>query len=261
MIALERARDQLLALGLNQAADLLEGRLEAAAAKEVPYVDFLTDLLDALLIRRERYLKAKTRLAHLPFHKTLAEFDFSFQPSVDERQIHELATLTFVASATDVILLGPPGVGKTHLAVSLGLAAIQQGMGVYFVTAHDLVADLRQAWAENRLDSRMRVYLSPKILVIDEMGYLPLDQTGATLLFQLVSARYLRGSIVLTSNTGFGDWGQILGDTVLATAVLDRLLHHSVAVNIRGESCGLREKKAGLFSGPYTVPAKEVAFR
>lgn len=135
-------------------------------------------------------------------------------------------------------------------------------MGVYFVTAHDLVADLRRAWSENRLDRRMQVYLSPKILVIDEVGYLPLDQAGATMLFQLVSARYCRGSIILTSNKSFGDWGQIFGDPVLATAILDRLLHHSVVVNIRGESYRLREKKkAGLFSGPYAAPAREVTAR
>lgn len=134
-------------------------------------------------------------------------------------------------------------------------------MVMYFVTAHDLVADLRQAWAGNRLDRRMRVYLSPKTLVVDEAGYLPLGQTGATLLFQLVSAGYMRGSIGLTSNKGFRDWGQIFGDAVLATAILDRLPHHSVVVNTRGESYRLQEKKAGLFSGPYAVPAQEVAAR
>lgn len=260
MITLEHARESLEALGLVQAAAVLEARLEAASAGEKPYVEFLDDLLGAELeVRRERYLKARTRLAHLPFQKTLAEFDFSFQPSIDERQIKELATLAFVANASNLILLGPPGVGKTHLAVALGLEAIRQGVGVYFVTANNLVQDLRRAHAENRLDRRMRVYLAPKLLIVDEMGYLPLDDVGATMFFQLVTARYERGSILLTSNKSFGDWGQIFGDPILATAILDRLLHHSVVVNIRGESYRLREKKkAGLFASPFSS-SKEVS--
>ncbi|MBC7077673.1 MAG: ATP-binding protein, partial [Synergistales bacterium] len=139
MITLERARQSLEALGLAQAAAVLESRLETAAAQEMTYADFLVDLLDAeLAARRERYLKARIRLAHLPFHKTLDQFDFGFQPSIDERQIRELATMAFVANATNVLFLGPPGVGKTHLAVALGLAAIEQGLAVYFVTAHTL---------------------------------------------------------------------------------------------------------------------------
>lgn len=198
MIALERTRQGLEALGLLQVATVLESRLEVAAARQVPYVDFLLELVEAeLAVRRERYLKARTRLAHLPFHKTLAQFDFSFQPSLDERQIRELATLSFVAHASNVIFLGPPGVGKSHLAVALSLEAISQGLGVYFVTAHDLVHDLRRAHMENRLERRMRVYVGPKILVIDELGYLALDSLEATLFFQLVSARYTRGSIIL----------------------------------------------------------------
>jgi len=250
MIALERTRQALEALGLTQAAAVLDSRLEDAAARQLTYLDFLDDLLQAeLAVRRERYLKARIRLAHLPFHKTLDQFDFSFQPSVDERQIRELATMAFVANATNVLFLGPPGVGKTHLAVALGLKGIEQGLGVYFVTAHALLQDLRRAHAENRLERRLRVYTSPKILIVDELGYLAMDTLEATLFFQLVSARYTRGSIILTSNKSFGDWGQIFGDTVIATAILDRLLHHSVVINIRGESYRLREKKrAGLFA-------------
>jgi len=250
VIALDRARQSLEGLGLTQAAAVLESRLEAAAMQQMTYADFLADLLDAeLAVRRERYLKTRIRLAHLPFHKTLDQFDFAFQPSIDERQIRELATMAFVANATNVLFLGPPGVGKTHLAVALGLAAIEQGLTAYFVTAHSLVQDLRRAYVENRLERRLRVYTSPRLLIIDELGYLALDSVEATLFFQLVSARYTRGSIVLTSNKSFGDWGQIFGDTVIATAILDRLLHHSVVVNIRGESYRLREKKrAGLLA-------------
>jgi DNA replication protein DnaC len=142
-------------------------------------------------------------------------------------------------------------VGKTHLAVALAIEAVEAGHSAYFVTAHDLITDLGQATREGRLDRRMRVYLGPKMLIIDEMGYLPLDELGATVFFQLVSARYERGAIVLTSNKSYADWGMVFGDTIIATAILDRLLHHSTTVNIRGESYRLKDrKKAGLLSSP-----------
>ena len=258
MIALEKARQYLEQLGLSHTAAVLESRLEAAAEKQLPYPDFLVDLLGLeAAARRERYLRTRTRLAHLPFHRTLEQFDFGFQPSVDERQIRELATLAFVADAANVIFLGPPGVGKTHLSVALGIKAIEAGYGVYFVRAHELLEDLRHAQAEHRLDRRMRVYLAPKVLIIDEFGVWPYDRAAATALFALISARYERGSIILTSNKGFAEWGEVLGDSVIATAILDRLLHHSHVINIRGESYRLREKKrAGLFGG--TPPRREV---
>ena len=256
MIALEQARQYLEQLGLAQAAAVLDSRLEAAAQREAPYAELLADLLGAeAAARRQRYLTTRTRLAHLPFQRTLAQFDFRFQPSIDERQVRELATMAFVAEAANVLLLGPPGVGKTHLAVALGLQAIEQGHGVYFARAHDLMEDLRRAQAEHRLDRRLRVYLAPKVLIIDEFGVWPYDRSAATALFTLISARYERGSVILTSNKGFAEWGEVLGDPVVATAILDRLLHHSHVLNIRGESYRLREKKrAGLFANPATRP-------
>lgn len=259
MIALERARQSREALGLVQAAAVLESRLEAAATPEMTYADFLADLRDAEgAVRRERYLKARMRLAHLPCHTTLDQFDFAFQPSIDERPIRELATMAFVANATNVLFLGPPGVGKTHLAVALGLAAIAQGLAVSFVTAHTRVQDVRRAHAENRLEKRLRGYTAPRLLIIDELGYLALDSLEATLFFPLVSARYTRGSIILTANKSCGDWGQSFGDTVIATAMLDRLLHHAVVVNIRGESYRLREKKrAGLLMAYGAAPPRD----
>lgn len=252
MLALEQARHYLTHLGLEQAAAVVESRLEVAAQQQLPYADFLADLLGTeAAARRERYLRTRTRLAHLPFQRTLAQFDFRFQPSIDERHVRELATLAFVAEAANVLLLGPPGVGKTHLAVGLGLQAIEAGHSVYFVRAHDLLEDLRRAQAEHRLDRRLRIYLAPKVLIVDEFGVWPYDRVAATALFTLISARYERGSVILTSNKGFGEWGEVLGDPVVAAAILDRLLHHSHVLNIRGESYRLREKKrAGLFAPP-----------
>ena len=193
----------------------------------------------------------RTKLAHLPYRRTLEEFNFQFQPSIDERQVQELATMAFVNRAENVVLLGPPGVGKTHLAIALAIRAISQGLSAYFVTVNQLIEDLRKADEANRLTKRLSVYLRPKVIIIDEMGYAPLDRIAANLFFQVVSARYERGSILLTSNKSFGEWGELLGDSVLATAILDRLLHHAQVINIRGNSYRLKDRlKAGTFGSP-----------
>lgn len=252
MTAIENLGNALTSLGLKSVESRLEALLEQASKSEPSYAEFLNQVLACEVdARRTRYLRARLQLAHLPFVKTFDQFDFTFQPSIDERQIRELRTLRFVHEASNVILLGPPGVGKTHLSVALAEAAIQAGFGAYFITAHDLVSDLGRAYREGRLDRRMRIYLAPKVLVVDEMGYLPLDDLGATIFFQLVSARYERGSIILTSNKSYGDWGSIFGDPIIATAILDRLLHHSTTINIRGESYRLKDRRrAGLLSRP-----------
>jgi DNA replication protein DnaC len=248
MTAIERLHTMLPSLGLTEADAVMEAHLERAGKEQRAYADFLADLLSGEVeARRERYLRTRMRLAHLPYQKTLEQFDFGFQPSIDKRQIRELQTLRFVHEASNVIFLGPPGVGKTHLAVALATKAIEAGCAAYFITAHDLTSDLGRAAREGRLDRRLRIYLAPKLLVMDEMGYLPLDELGATLFFQVVSARYERGSIILTSNKSYGEWGSLFGDAIIATAILDRLLHHSSTLNIRGQSYRLKDRrKAGL---------------
>lgn len=258
-LILERLHSVLSTLQLAEADALLETHLEIAVQQEKTYADFLCPLLEAEVeARRVRLLSSRMRLAGFPAVKTLSGFDFSFQPSVDERVVRELATLRFVSEASNVILLGPPGVGKTHLATALAVAAIEGGQSAYFVSAHDLVTELGKAVREGKLESRLRHYLKARVLVIDEVGYLPLDSVGATVFFQLVSARYERGSILLTSNKSYSDWGSVFGETTIATAILDRLLHHSTTLNIRGESYRLKErKKAGLLSTPSVRSGSE----
>ena len=242
-------------LQLTEVARWAGPRADQAAAAQDPYTAYLADLLQAEVDgRQQRYVSSRVQRAHLPFRKPLDTFDFAFQPSIDERQIRELATLHWIDAAANLLFLGPPGVGKSHLTVSLALQAIQVRQSVYFVTIQDMIADLRRAWEDNRFPTRLAVYTRPKLLCVDEVGYLPLERLDATLFFRLVSARYERGSMILTSNKSFSEWGEVFGDAVLATAILDRLLHHSTVVNIRGESYRLREKKRGPGPAGLLVP-------
>jgi DNA replication protein DnaC len=242
----QRLREHLAYLGLTTAAEQLSTELDRALAEQRSATQVLESLLarevEATKARRQR---GRLRFARYPVHKTLAQFDFNFQPHLDRKLVAELSTLRFIEERRNVLLLGPPGVGKTHLGIGLGVAATEAGYRTYFTSAADLVHALQAAHLDGTLPYKLRTYLSPSVLVIDELGYLPLDQASATWIFQVVSRRADRGSIILTSNRGFPDWGQVFADPVVAAAIVDRLLGNACVLNIRGPSYRMRAYQQG----------------
>ncbi|MGV9875475.1 IS21-like element helper ATPase IstB [Streptomyces cellulosae] len=217
--------------------------VQRADEAKMGYLDLLDLVLsEELAVRDDRRFRNGLRLSKLPHHKTLEDYDFSFQPDLDPRKVKDLATLSFVEDKANVALLGPPGVGKTHIAVALAVAACRAGYSIYFTSLDDMVRHLKAAEDQGRLISKLTSYLRPAVLVVDEVGYQPLERTEANLVFQVISKRYEKGSIILTSNKTFGEWGQVFGDEVLATAILDRLLHHCEVLPINGNSYRLKNR-------------------
>ncbi len=237
----ERIAAQIAALKMPGALEALDGVLAGVDGGGTTAAEAIEQLLAAqIALRNSRRLEAAMRSSHLPCVRTLTDFDFSFQPTVKREQIDSLHELGFLEHKENVVFLGPPGVGKTHLAISLAITAAESGRKIYFGTLTDLVDSLEEARAAGRLDRRLKTLTYPALLVVDEIGYLPVTQSGAILFFQLINRRYGRASTVLTSNKGFEEWGRILGDEVMAAALLDRLLHRCHLVNIRGNSYRMR---------------------
>ena len=244
--------ERLKALGWQQTAQQLDELVESASANTLSYFDFLDTLVKQEWENRESEALAKRiRKAKFPYTKTIHEFDFSFQPSISEQRIKETCTCRFIANGENRIILGPPGVGKTHLAIGFGLEALTKGYHVLFMTADELGEQCQKASQKGTLSNFMKRLCKPDLIILDEIGYFDFDEVTANVFFQIVSKRYEKGAMIITSNKSYLEWGKTFGDDVLATAILDRLLHHSITFSIKGDSYRMEEKKkAGVFPLP-----------
>lgn len=230
-------------LKLEKMRSYLPNYLDMISDTNVSLIDSLYELtLKEIEFKDKRASITNVKVASFPFEKEIQDFDFTFQPSINKSQILDLATLRFIEKGENILFVGSSGVGKTHLATAIGIKAAQSRYSTYFISCHDLIMKLNKAHLENRLEAQLRHYLKYKVLVIDEIGYLPVDKQGANLFFQLIAKRYEKKSTILTTNQPFSKWGEVFSDNMLANAILDRLLHHSHIIQIKGPSYRIKDK-------------------
>lgn len=240
---IEELNNKLDNLDLIKIKEILPDYTHKTSKENISLTEHLNYLLNEEIKSRDtRAAEGIIKAANFPFRKTIEDYDFSFQPSISENQIKELATLSFIEQHENIVFIGSPGVGKTHLAVALGIEAAKHRNSVYFITCHNLMLKLNKAQKENRLDKQMQHLAQYKVLIIDEIGYLPVDHQGSNLLFQLIARRYMSKSTIVTTNMPFSRWGEVFSDNTLASALIDRLLHYSHIIRITGNSYRIKDK-------------------
>ena len=229
-------------LGLYGLKNSISNEIDYITNNNLSFLEGLNHFLKNEVKYREiNRAESNIKVAHFPYIKEIKDFDFDYQPSINKDVINDLATLRFVEEKKNVLFMGSPGVGKTHLATSLGIEAAKKRNSVYFISCNDLINNLSNAFKENKLDRKIKFYCKYKLLIIDEIGYLPITKDEANMFFQLIAKRYEDKSTIITTNQPFSKWGEVFGDTTIASAIIDRLVHHSVIINIKGKSYRIKD--------------------
>lgn len=239
-------------LKLDKMKDYYPNYVDTATKNNKSLTEALLDLTNKEIeYRDERASQIQITVSAFPYRKEIEDFDFDYQPTINKKEIFELNNLGFLTKHENILFVGPSGVGKTHLATSIGITAAKKRYSVYFISCHDLITQLNKAHYENKLEARIKHFCRYELLIIDEIGYLPVDKQGANLFFQLIAKRYEKHSTIITTNQTFNKWGDVFSDNVLANAILDRLLHHSTVINIKGTSYRIKDKLQHLDDNEY----------
>ena len=229
-------------LGLYGLKNNLSKEIDYVTNNNITFLEGLNHFLKNEVKYREiNRAEANIKVAHFPYLKEIKDFDFDYQPSINEEVIKDLSTLRFIEEKKNILFMGSPGVGKTHLATALGIEAAKKRNSVYFISCNDLITNLSNAFKENRLENKIKFYCKYKLLIIDEIGYLPITKDEANMFFQLIAKRYENKPTIITTNQSFSKWGEVFGDTTIAAAIVDRLVHHSVIINIKGKSYRIKD--------------------